>query len=655
MTLIERLWSSNPGARRIGIVSLHWLLWSIALVTAFYLRFDGFSPPPADRRFFEALPFATLVLLACRSVVFAAKGLFHGIWRYAGVPELKELILANTFGTLVFALASLTARSIALPRSIYFGEWLAAIMLTGGFRFAMRVFRERSAGTVAPHAKRTLIIGAGDTSESLLRDLQRSESGYGVVALLDDDARKQGAVVRGVRVLGPADAATIKRTTEVMNIEQIILAIPSASGKRLRELVRICRSLNVPTKTITGLPDRLGGGVNAGALREVAIEDLLKRDPVQLDVGQVEHFLTDKVVLVTGAGGSIGSELCRQILRFTPKKVVLFEHDENALFDLERELREVTRVPLVAAIGDITDSERVNAVFVECKPQVVFHAAAHKHVAMMEANPCEAVKNNVFGTKMVAEAAHRHEAEAFVLISTDKAVNPTSVMGATKRVAEMVLQELAKGSSTRFAAVRFGNVLGSAGSVVPIFKEQIRRGGPVRITHPEVTRYFMTIPEASQLVLQAGALGGTGEIFVLDMGQPVKILSLAKDLIELSGLRPEVDIQVQFTGLKPGEKLFEELLYESEVFEKTPHPKILVGKIQSADSAVLLAALKRIEGFARTGKELDARRELAEIVPEATLGKVVPPVPSNTSNLLALESTKSLADDSREHFALAAT
>jgi FlaA1/EpsC-like NDP-sugar epimerase len=652
MTILERIWNTHPAARRMAIVAIHAGLWSLALALAFVLRFDGFAMAPADAHYLTTLPAAMAMLVACRTIAFAGMGLFRGIWRYVGMAELKSLALANLAGTLGFALAGIMVKSSQVPRSLYVGELLTAFLLTGGARFVLRLFRERSAGRVSKNAVRSLIIGAGDAGDSLLRDLQRSESEWAVVGLLDDDPRKAGAKVRGVKVLGTADESTLRRVVEVHGVKLVVLALPSASGKRIREILRLCRTLGVQAKTLPALADRLGGQISAGSIREVAIEDLLRRDPVELDIGQVNDLLENKTVLVTGAGGSIGSELCRQVLKFKPRKLVLFEHDENALFDIERELATqieaqvangVPEAMLVAAMGDITDALRVESVFTRERPNVVLHAAAHKHVSMMEANPSEAVKNNVFGTQTVAEAAHKHRAETFVLISTDKAVNPTSVMGASKRVAEMILQERAKDSSTRFAAVRFGNVLGSAGSVVPLFREQIRKGGPVRITHPDVTRYFMTIPEASQLVLQAGALGGTGEIFVLDMGQPVKILNLARDLIELSGLRPDIDIQVEFTGLRPGEKLFEELLYESEVFAKTPHPKILVGKIQPTDERILLPTLALIRERAMVGADADTRELLSALVPEATLGQAVPAVPKERPGLRPVESSTDLS------------
>jgi FlaA1/EpsC-like NDP-sugar epimerase len=629
MKLLQQIWTSRPFARRVLIVFSHIFLWALAFLAAFALRFDGLTPLGHDRRFLAELPKALLTLAACRLLAFWVFRQFHGMWRYAGIPELKGIVAATTAGTLVFSLIGLMSADSRMPRSVYLIEWIVSMALVGGLRFALRVFREAQSGQVQLNAVRTLLIGAGDAADSLLRDIQRSKSPWSVVACLDDDPRKNGVTIRGIPIIGAADEPALKRAVAMLDVKLVLIAMPNATGARIREIVDVCRAAGVPTKTIPGLPDRIGGDFRAAHLRNVAIGDLLRRDPVKLDVAKVEGFLCNKTLLITGAGGSIGSELARQVLRFGPKKVLLLDHDENALFDIERELRashpEAALEPLM---GDVTEPERIREVFRRFRPEVVLHAAAHKHVTMMEANPCEAVKNNIFGTRTVAVLAAEYRAEAFVLISTDKAVNPTSVMGATKRVAEMVIQQIAATSATRFAAVRFGNVLGSAGSVVPIFQEQIARGGPIYVTHPDVCRYFMTIPEASQLVLQAGAQAGRGEIFVLDMGQPVKIVNLAHDLITLSGLKPEVDIQIEFTGLRPGEKLFEELLLAGEAFDRTPHPKILVGRIKPTAHEILAPALVQIERDAIAGEELAVRQLLSLMVPE---GSLVPSIPSNAS------------------------
>lgn len=607
----------NSHLRRILIISVHVALWTMAMLIAVVLRFETIP-----EFLFPVLLPALALLVVLRVAAFFMHGLFHGLWRYAGLPELRNLIRATTTSTIVFVGAGTMFTGVRLPRSVYVGEWLVAILLMGGIRFAIRMVRERRQ-PLNPLAVRTLIVGAGDQGESLLRDVQRAADGkWEVVGFLDDDRTKQGALVREVRVLGPADEATLRRVVEQRGVRLVVLAIPRVAGPRIRQILAVCRLLGVQTKTVPSIGHRMAG-VEFAAIREVSIEDLLRREPVQLDVAQVASFVANRTLLVTGAGGSIGSELVRQALWFKPKRLVLYDRAENALFYIERELAATAgNTEIVVAVGDISDRARLEQVLRRHRPHVVLHAAAYKHVPTMEHNVCEAVKNNVFGTLTVAEVAHAIGVQAFVMISTDKAVNPTSVMGATKRVAEMVIHSRNANSEMRHVAVRFGNVLGSAGSVVPLFREQIARGGPVTVTHPDMRRYFMTIPEAAQLVLQAAALATGGELFVLDMGEPVKIVDLARDLIELSGLRPDVDIQIQFSGLRPGEKLFEELLLRGEAYDKTPHAKIMVGHIQSPPIDALKTALGALQAAAEAGDEARVRRCLAVLVPEAQLSGV---------------------------------
>ncbi len=628
-------------ARRVVVIAYHVFLWAFAFELAFQLRFDGaIAQPWASRRW------AVLgILLTFRLIGFYQLGLFHGLWRYAGMPELKSIAWGSTIPVvLVFALGLVFPR-LHIPRTVYIGEWMASIVLVSGSRFAIRMIRERGAGGQHRDAVNTLIVGAGDAGESLLRDVQRTAaSKWAIVGFLDDNPAKKGALVRDVRVLGAADEATLKELIRELEIKLVLLAIPRADGNRLRQIVDVCRRAGVQTKTMPSLADRIDDQLPLAALREIRIEDLLRRAPVKLDTHQVGDFIRGGTILVTGAAGSIGSELARQVLRFKPEQLLLFDHNENGLFHIERELRALAPdAELVPLMGDMNDRARVNEIFAKYKPRVIFHAAAHKHVPMMEANPAEAVKNNIFGTQTIADAAHEHRARAFVMVSTDKAVNPTSVMGASKRIAEMVIQARAASSETRYVAVRFGNVLGSAGSVVPIFREQIAKGGPVTVTHPEMRRYFMTIPEAAQLVLQAGALGKGGEIFVLDMGEPVRIVDLARDLVELSGLRPDIDVAIEFTGMRPGEKLFEELLHDHEAFDRTPHPKIVVGRFRPRPAEAVYKDLATLRAVTQGGDETAIRRVMSHMVPEASLSGLPKP-PSDGGS----EASDERADVSEE-------
>jgi FlaA1/EpsC-like NDP-sugar epimerase len=461
-----------------------------------------------------------------------------------------------------------------ISQAIFILDMFATIVLLGGLRMAVRLYHEEFLTEASGKLKRFLIVGAGNAGEALLRELHRMPVGqYDMIGFIDDDPAKQGMNIHGIPVLGRVDQ--LPQICEQQNIEEIAIAMPSATAKQLRNVVQICEGAKVRFRTVPSIADIASGKYRVSQIRDVDINDLLGRETVKLDLDIIEQYLKSKVILVSGAGGSIGSEMCRQVCYFEPKLLLLLEQAENALFFIERELRKsFPKVAMETLICDITDKKRVERIFEKFKPEIVIHAAAHKHVPLMETNPGEAIKNNVVGTKMVADAADKYGVGHFVMISTDKAVNPTSIMGSSKRVAEMYIQDLNKTSSTRFVTVRFGNVLGSNGSVVPIFKSQIASGGPVTVTHPEMRRYFMTIPEASQLVLQAAAMGKGGEIFVLDMGEPVKIVDLAKELITLSGFRPGEDIEIVFTGIRPGEKLFEELSIKGEDMVPTRHAKI---------------------------------------------------------------------------------
>ncbi|HLL25897.1 MAG TPA: nucleoside-diphosphate sugar epimerase/dehydratase [Kofleriaceae bacterium] len=461
-----------------------------------------------------------------------------------------------------------------------------------------------------------LLIGAGEAGVVVAREIaNRPDLGLKPVGFLDDDRMKVGTSIGGLTVLGVT--SQLKAIAEEKQTKRALITIANASGHQIRRITELCRDADLETKIIPGIYEIVGEKVNLSRIREVAIEDLLGREPVQLDEEVVGATIRSRIVLVTGAGGSIGSELCRQVCRFGPARIILVERFENALFEIHRELTAAfPHVPMEPRIADVTDVARMRQIFEASKPELVFHAAAHKHVPMMEWNAGEAVKNNIGGTRAVADLAHEHGVERFVLISTDKAVNPTSVMGATKRVAEIYIQALSQRSETRFVTVRFGNVLGSAGSVVPIFREQIAKGGPITVTHPEMTRYFMTIPEASQLVLQAGAMGDGGEIFILDMGEPVRIVDLARDLITLSGLRPNDDIEIRFSGMRPGEKLYEELATDSEHADKTKHPKVFIGRIKPHAWDSVIEGVAAVSALASAGNIEHIRAALADIVPE---------------------------------------
>jgi FlaA1/EpsC-like NDP-sugar epimerase len=599
-------------SRRLTLAGVHLGLWACSFALAFGLRFD-FAWPDYPLALTVWLP----VLLIARLAAFYALGLFRGMLRYTGARDLIAIVGATTVSTALLAVGAFGGVD-RIPRSIPLIEWLCAIVLVGGTRLGVRAIWTmfRSDTDEEPQERRRiLIVGAGDAGEMLLREIQKKQRGrFDVVGFLDDDSTKRGFQIHGVRVLGSIDLLPRKVTRDC--IQEVFIATPSATGAQMRRIVDQCKSAGVRFRTIPGLDDLIDGRVSVGQLRDVAIEDLLGRDPVSLDTAAISAAMNARVVMVTGAGGSIGSEICRQVCRFAPLRLLLVERTENALFNIHREL--VAKYPdlvIVPCVADVSDAPRMKDLFEEYRPSAVFHAAAHKHVPMMEWNPGEAVKNNVFGTKTVADLSHRYGVERFVMISTDKAVNPTSVMGATKRVAEIYVQALSQRSETKFVTVRFGNVLGSAGSVIPIFKEQIASGGPVTVTHPEMRRYFMTIPEASQLVLQAGTMGNGGEIFILDMGEPVKIADLARDLITLSGLKPDVDIEIRFTGMRPGEKLFEELSVDEESAEKTRHPKIFVGRFRPYAWEGLQRDLRELDAIVE-GRAPQIKAKLGEMVPE---------------------------------------
>ncbi|MGE5321069.1 MAG: polysaccharide biosynthesis protein [Hyphomicrobiaceae bacterium] len=569
----------NP---RTAVIILYDILVAVfAWLGAYWLRFNLEVPPE-----FEKAALTTLAwVVPLQAVVFWRFGLYRGIWRFASLPDLKRIVLAVGLAALLVPVAMILFRVHAVvPRSVLILDPLLLVMLMGGSRLAYRAWKEhRLASVLHPDSKPVLVAGAGSAADFLLRELARNPAGFHVVGLLDDSRDKQGRLVQGIPVLGALDEVAV--WAKKMGVDDIVLALPSAAHAVRKRITQTCAEAGLNVLTIPSLEDLVAGRVSVSSLRRIELDDLLGRDPVQLDDSGLHQLLTGKVVMVTGAGGSIGSELCRQIARFEPAKLVLFEQSELALYAMEQELpQRFPMLHIVPVIGDVKNAAWVNQVMAEHRPAVVFHAAAYKHVPLMEnANAWEAVRNNVLGTQVVAAAAQAHGVGKFVMISTDKAVNPTNVMGATKRLAEMACQAMQQPGGTRFVSVRFGNVLGSSGSVIPKFQKQIEAGGPVTVTHPEITRYFMSIPEAAQLVLQAGLMGEGGEIFVLDMGEPVKIAELARLMIRLSGA-DENRIRIEYTGLRPGEKLYEELLADDESTLPTPHPKLRVAKARAADA-----------------------------------------------------------------------
>ena len=503
--------------------------------------------------------------------------MYKKAWEYASIGELLIIFKAITFSIITTAFVQ-QVMIHKIHFRLLFVTWMIHMLLIGGSRFLWRMYRD-AYFKKNDTKKRTLIIGAGSAGTMVTRQLlKNNDTELLPVAFIDDNVKKHNLDILGIPVIGGVDR--IERAVQELNIESIIIAIPSLSRKGLNAIFKECSKTKSKTQILPMLEDLVTGKVSVNEFRDVQVEDLLGRDPVELDMNIISEYITDKVILVTGAGGSIGSEICRQVAKFNPKQLILLGHGENSIYSIEMELKELygnTQITFIPEIADIQDDKKMMSVMNKYRPFVVYHAAAHKHVPLMEHNPEEAVKNNLIGTMNIAEAASWHGVETFVMISSDKAVNPTSVMGTTKRLAEMVIQHKNKTSDTKFVAVRFGNVLGSRGSVIPLFKKQIQKGGPVTVTHPDMVRYFMTIPEASRLVIQAGALAKGGEIFVLDMGEPVKIVDLAKNLIKLSGNSIE-EIGIEFTGMRPGEKLFEELLKDDEVNEQQIYPRIYVGK-----------------------------------------------------------------------------
>lgn len=537
----------------------------------------------------------SLTLLISHHIMAYFFHLYNRIWSVASIRELLAIGYAVTISVLIASIIQFFMKEDIHFRVMVI-TWVLDILLIGGSRFLLRVIHDRSLFQAQGNLKRVLVIGAGEAGTILLRSIKRDPlTEYQVVAIVDDDPHKQKMKLMDIKVCGMTK--DIGRIVQEKRIDEIFLAIPSLGKIGIRQMYERCLSTKIPIKIMPKMEDIIIGKVSVNDMQEVKIEDLLGREEVKLDMIALFNKLTDKVVLVTGAGGSIGSEICRQVSRFKPSRVVLVGHGENSIYNIHAELsegKEYREVEFIPIIADVQDRKRIFEVVHEFMPDVIYHAAAHKHVPLMEINPAEAVKNNIVGTQNIAEAAHAYGVANFVMISTDKAVNPPNIMGATKRIAEMIIQNLSRYSETNFTAVRFGNVLGSRGSVVPRFQAQIAAGGPVTVTHPEMTRYFMTIPEASRLVLQAGTLARGGEVFVLDMGEPIKIVELAKNLIQLSGFTEE-EIHIEFSGIRPGEKMYEELLNAEEIQEEYIHPKIHIGKALCPEESVLIEFLAQLE------------------------------------------------------------
>jgi len=580
----------------------------------------------------EQYPLLLLFFIIIKLVVFGLFKQYRGWWRYAGISDLTGILRASLVSTLIIVISwfAIVLRADSVRRylqniadvaqAIFLLDLACTFLLLSGLRMIIRLYYEEFRVVEGGRLKRFLIVGAGNAGEALLREIHRMPiAQYEVIGFVDDDPAKQGIFLHGLPVLGTVEQ--LLKICEDRNIEEIAIAMPSATHRQLRRVIQVCEGTKIKFSTVPSITDIASGKFKVSQIREVDIDDLLGREAVQLDLDLIEAFARDKIILVTGAGGSIGSEMCRQLCNFNPKLLLLIEQAENPIFEINRELqKQFPQVPIRAIICNITDKIRVEEIFRKYKPQIVIHAAAHKHVPLMELNPGESIKNNVVGTQIVADAAEQYGTTNFVMISTDKAVNPTSLMGASKRIAEMYIQDLNRTGKTHFVTVRFGNVLGSSGSVVPIFKKQIAEGGPVTITHPEMKRYFMTIPEASQLVLQAATMGKGGEIFVLDMSEPVKIVDLARELITLSGFTPGEDIEMVFTGLRPGEKLFEELSIKGEDMQPTRHSKIAIWKNIPMDRDKLCAGINELVDIAKTQNYGEIVRKIRELVLEYTGG-----------------------------------
>lgn len=600
--------------RRYYLMIFDVLVINISMIFALALKFDFHIPSNQWAFFFQIAVIVTIGKIA----IYHVFSLYNSIWEYASIEELIRIVFAVVVASF-FGIIYTFSQGSTLPVACLIMTFMFEMSGISGIRFSYRImrrFKNKRSIFKQETSKHVLIIGAGSTAGMIAKEMQERPEVHGVLkGFIDDDDHKHGKYINGAKVLG--NRHDIYSVVNRYKIDEIIVAIPSADKTVTKEIMSECSRCACKVKTAPGIHEIIDGKVSMNQIRDVEIEDLLGRDPVKLDMSDISSYLTNKVVLVTGGGGSIGSELCRQIAKFSPSHLIILDIYENNAYDIENELSKTypEGLAITALIASVRDKENIEQIFKRYRPDVVFHAAAHKHVPLMETAPREAILNNCFGTLNVAQAANDFHAERFVLISTDKAVNPTNVMGASKRICEMVVQSISKISQTKYTAVRFGNVLGSNGSVVPLFKKQIEAGGPVTVTHKEVIRYFMTIPEASQLVLQSGAYARGGEIFILDMGEPVKIYKLAEDLIRLSGFIPNEDVDIEITGLRPGEKLFEELLMEEEGLTQTKNKKIHIGMPESIEFKMLLKSLDVLKTVIKTSDNMALRSAIKNLVP----------------------------------------
>lgn len=539
--------------RRLVTVLIHVIIAMVANYLAFLIRFESVMPPEVVDLYLKYIVYIILI----RAFVYIVMGLHKGLWRYASIHDLVDIIKTITVGSLIIlVLIRYVFQDVSYPRSVYILDWMLMVLMTGGSRLLARVFREYMASS--GKGSRVLVIGAGDAGEMIVREMKsHPDYNYQPVGFLDDNRYKEGLYIHGVPILGPV--SDVARAVGKVSPDEFLIAIPSETRKNLQRIYDLLSEFKLPIKTLPGLANILDGSVTVSQIKPLSMEDLLHREPVRSDIYSISNFISGRRIMVTGAGGSIGSELARQIYSYAPSELILVDRYENGLFDIDMELSSRGRLTVRSFIRDITAIGSMDKLMGELKPEMIFHAAAHKHVPLMEGNPVEAIRNNVFGTRNMVNASIKHDVQHFVMISTDKAVNPTNVMGASKRIAEFIAQKANRKGATKFTTVRFGNVLGSNGSVIQIFRRQLANGGPITVTHPEIKRFFMLIPEAVQLVLLAASSGDGGEIFVLDMGEPIRILDFAEDFIRLSGLVPYEDVDVRITGLRPGEKLFEEL------------------------------------------------------------------------------------------------